>query len=151
MAPPSSTSRPPPNPSRGPMPSPPHSGRVRRARKGRRTPSNVAGPPGTRWSCSATSSAHSKWPPWGLTRTAHSPARADFEEALAMARDAGDPVVIGYTLAHYGTLLRVDGDAARARALHGELLTVARSLGDENLRAEAHYDLAMDAMSPTTS
>src|SRR5258708_6944863 len=45
----------------------------------------------------------------GLARpyTAHSPARADFEEALAMARDAGDPVVIGYTLAHYGTLLRV--------------------------------------------
>jgi predicted ATPase/DNA-binding SARP family transcriptional activator len=85
----------------------------------------------------------------GLARpyTTRSPARADFEEALAMARDAGDPVVTGYTLAHYGTLLRVDGDVARARALHAELLTIARSLGEENLRAEAHYDLAMDAMS----
>ena len=64
-----------------------------------------------------------------------------------MARDADDPVVVGYTLAHYGTLLRVDGDASRACALHAELLTISRSLGEENLRAEAHYDLAMDAMS----
>ena len=85
----------------------------------------------------------------GLARpyTAHGPAGADFEEALALARDADDPVVIGYTLAHYGTLLRVDGDVARARELHAELLAIARSLGEENLRAEAHYGLAMDAMS----
>jgi tetratricopeptide (TPR) repeat protein len=84
----------------------------------------------------------------GIARpyTAHSRARADFEEALAVARDAGDPLALGYILAHYGSVLSVDGDAARARALHGEMLKIARSLGDENLRAEAHYDLAMDAM-----
>ena len=39
------------------------------------------------------------------------------------------------------------GDAPRARALHEEMLTIARSLPDENLRAEASYDLAVDALS----
>jgi hypothetical protein len=79
--------------------------------------------------------------------TAHSPARADFEEALTVARDAGDPLALGYIMSHYGSFLCVDGDVVRARALHEEMLTIARSLGDENMRAEAHYDLAMDAMS----
>jgi predicted ATPase/DNA-binding SARP family transcriptional activator len=79
--------------------------------------------------------------------TAHSPARADFEEALAVTRDAGDPLTLGYILAHYGSFLSIDGDTARARALHEETLNIACSLRDENLRAEAHYDLVMDAMS----
>jgi predicted ATPase len=85
----------------------------------------------------------------GIARpyTAHSPARADFEEALAVVRDAGDPLVLGYVLAHFGSFLCVDGDAARARVLHEEMLQIARSLGDQNLRAEAHYDLALDALS----
>ena len=85
----------------------------------------------------------------GMARpyTAHGPARADFEEALAMVRDSGDSLVRGYILAHYGFLLCLDGDAARARALHEEVLRVARSVGDQNLRAEAHYDLALDALS----
>jgi predicted ATPase len=78
---------------------------------------------------------------------AHSPARADFEEALAVVRDAGDPLALGYVLAHYGSFLCLDGDAGRARALHEEMLQIARSLGDQNLRAEAHYDLAIDALS----
>jgi predicted ATPase len=77
----------------------------------------------------------------------HSPAREDFEEALAVERDAGDPLALGYVLAHYGAFLCVDGDTDRARALHEEMLQIARSLGDQNLRAEAHYDLAMDALS----
>jgi predicted ATPase len=85
----------------------------------------------------------------GIARpyTAHSPARADFEEALTMARGADDPLALGYPLAHYGSLLCLDGDAARARALHEETLRIARSVGDQNLRAEAHYDLAVDALS----
>jgi predicted ATPase len=78
---------------------------------------------------------------------AHSPARADFEEALAVARKSGDPLTLGYVLAHYGAFLCVDGDTVRARALHEEMLQIARSLGDQNLRAEANYDLAMDALS----
>jgi predicted ATPase/DNA-binding SARP family transcriptional activator len=79
--------------------------------------------------------------------TAHSPARADFEQALTIARYSGDPLALGYTLSHYGTFLCIDGDAARARALHEEMLTIARSLPDENMHAEARYDLAMDAIS----
>ena len=79
--------------------------------------------------------------------TTDSPARADFEEALAVVREAGDPLVLGYVLAHYGAFLSVHGDPAQARALHEEMLRTARSLGDENLRAEGHYDVAMDALS----
>jgi tetratricopeptide (TPR) repeat protein len=75
------------------------------------------------------------------------PARADFEEAATTVRRDDDPLVLGYVLSHYGLLLRVDGDATRARALHEETLAIARAIGDENLRAEAHYNLAMDATS----
>jgi predicted ATPase len=78
---------------------------------------------------------------------AHSPARADFEEALAVVRDADDRLVLGYVLAHFGSFLCVDGDVAGARALHEEMLQIARSLGDQNMRAEAHCDLAVDALS----
>jgi predicted ATPase/DNA-binding SARP family transcriptional activator len=76
----------------------------------------------------------------------HSPARADFADALAVARDAGDSLTLGYVLAHYGSFLCADGEAARARALHEEMLQIACSLGDQNMRAEAHYGLAMDAI-----
>ena len=84
----------------------------------------------------------------GMSRlsTARGPARADFTEALAVARDAGDRLVLAAALEHYGALLCLDGDLDQARALHEEMLTIARSLGDQNLRAEAHYVLAMDAM-----
>ena len=78
---------------------------------------------------------------------AGSPARGEFEEALAVIRDAGDPVVLAYVLSHFGLFLCVDGDRARARSLHEELLGIARSLGDDSLNAEAHYDLATDALS----
>ena len=75
------------------------------------------------------------------------PARAEFEEALAVVRDAGDPILLCYVLSHFGLFLCVDGDPARARGLHEEMLGITRSLGDGNQRAEAHYDLAMDAVS----
>jgi tetratricopeptide (TPR) repeat protein len=84
----------------------------------------------------------------GMSRlsTARSLARADFAEALAVARDAGDPLVAAVALEHYGAVLCLDGDLDQARALHQEMLTIARSLDDENLRAEAHYVLAVDAI-----
>jgi predicted ATPase len=78
--------------------------------------------------------------------TAHDQARADFAEALAVVRAADDPLILGYVQAHYGALLCVDGDLDQARVLHGDTLAIARSIGDENLRAEAHYVLALDAM-----
>jgi predicted ATPase len=76
----------------------------------------------------------------------HELARADFAEALAVARDADGSLLLGYVQAHYGALLCLDGDLGQARALHEEALTTARSLGDENLRGEAHYLLALDFM-----
>jgi tetratricopeptide (TPR) repeat protein len=84
----------------------------------------------------------------GIARAdiAHDQARGDFAEALEVARAAGDPLVLGYVQAHYGTLLCLDGDLDQARTLHEDALTIARSIGDENLRAEAHYVLAIDAM-----
>jgi predicted ATPase len=77
---------------------------------------------------------------------AGSPARGEYEEALAVARDAGDPVILGYVLSHFGQFLCVDGDLGRAQDLHEEMLGITRSLGDDNQLAEAHYDLAMDAL-----
>ena len=84
----------------------------------------------------------------GIARAeiAHDQARADFAEALEVARAAGDPLVLGYVQAHYGARLCLDGDSDQARVLHEEVLAIARSVGDENLRAEAHYVLAIDAM-----
>jgi tetratricopeptide (TPR) repeat protein len=84
----------------------------------------------------------------GLARvnSAHKQAGADFAEALSVARAAGDPLALGYIQAHYGALLYLDGDLDQARTLHQEALTIARSIGDENLRGEAHHTLAMDAI-----
>ena len=84
----------------------------------------------------------------GIARAdiARDQARADFAEALEVARAAGDPLVLGYVQAHYGARLCLDGDSDQARVLHEEVLAIARSVGDENLRAEAHYVLAIDAM-----
>jgi hypothetical protein len=81
----------------------------------------------------------------------HSPARTDFQQALTLAREAGDPFVLGYVLSHYGCFLCIDGDVRGARELHEEMLAIAGSLPDENMRAEAHYDLAMDAISADDS
>jgi hypothetical protein len=47
---------------------------------------------------------------------------------------------------YYGDFLSVDGDGTRARLLHEEMLQGARSIGDDNQRAEVHYDLALDAL-----
>ncbi|MDG4825269.1 hypothetical protein O7635_25770 [Asanoa sp. WMMD1127] len=72
-------------------------------------------------------------------------ARANFDEALAVARAADDPLVSGYVLSHYGLLLAARGQVAAAQSRHQDTLAIARAVDDENLRAEAHYDLAVDA------
>jgi predicted ATPase len=84
----------------------------------------------------------------GIARVynARSPAHEDFAEALAAARTAGDRLLLGYIQSHYGALLYLDGDLNQARTLHQGALTTARALGDENLRAEAHYVLGFDAI-----
>jgi predicted ATPase len=75
-----------------------------------------------------------------------SPARAELEEALGTARDSGDPIVLGYVLSHYGLFLCADGDVEHADVVHTEMLALTNSLDDDNQRAEAHYDLAVDAL-----
>ncbi|WP_179266563.1 ATP-binding protein [Asanoa hainanensis] len=75
---------------------------------------------------------------------AHEQARATFEESLEVAAGADDPLVSGYILSHYGLLLTVDGQPSEGQARHHEALRIADALHDENLRAEVHYDLAID-------
>jgi tetratricopeptide (TPR) repeat protein len=75
-----------------------------------------------------------------------SPARAELERSLAMLRDADDPLGLGYVMSHFGILLCLEGDVARARALHEQIIPIARRLEDGNQLAEAHYDLALDAL-----
>lgn len=73
-------------------------------------------------------------------------ARANFEEALAVARAADDLLALGYALPHYGLLLAMDGDVTGAQERHQETLDLASSLNDQNLIAEAHYELALDVI-----
>ena len=93
-----------------------------------------------------------RWGLWVMVRavsrpySAGSPADGEFKEALAVAREAGDPVFLGYALSHRGLFLSIDGDQAQARSLHEEMLAVARSVDDDNQLAEAHYGLALDAL-----
>jgi hypothetical protein len=69
-----------------------------------------------------------------------------FEEALAIARNAGDPLALAYVLSHDGLRLCVDGEADAARERHQETLDIGGTLNDENLVAEAEYGLALDAL-----
>jgi tetratricopeptide (TPR) repeat protein len=78
--------------------------------------------------------------------SAHEQARTDFAEALAIAQAADHSLALGYVQVHYGALLFLDGELDVAHARHGEALAIARSIGDENLRGEAHNALAMDAI-----
>lgn len=74
------------------------------------------------------------------------PARDEFEQSLAIQRESGDPISLGYVLCHFGMFLALAGDAARARALHEEIVPMARKLADDNQLAEAQYGLALDAL-----
>jgi hypothetical protein len=75
-----------------------------------------------------------------------SPAGAELAEALAVTRDMQSPLLAGYAQSHYGNYLCVHGDPAAARVMHEECLRTADSRGDDNLRAEALYFLAMDSL-----
>jgi tetratricopeptide (TPR) repeat protein len=71
------------------------------------------------------------------------PARAEFEHARELV---DDEMNLGYVLVHMGSLLLADGDVAGARALQEESLRIAEELGDPNLSAESHFQLAHDAV-----
>jgi predicted ATPase len=81
-----------------------------------------------------------------LSSAAREEARANFKEALSVARAADDALALGYALPHYGLLLAADGDVRQAQECHQETLDIASSLNDQNLIAEAHYELALDVI-----
>jgi len=81
-----------------------------------------------------------------LPPEARDEARANFEEALAIARYTDDPLALAYVLSHDGLRLCVDGDAGRAQERHQETLDIGGTLDDENLLAEAEYGLALDSL-----
>jgi non-specific serine/threonine protein kinase len=68
--------------------------------------------------------------------------RAHFEEALAIARQAGDASGMAMTLGHLGRLAMTEGDSARAQASLAESVELARTIGDTELLGMALCDLA---------
>ena len=68
--------------------------------------------------------------------------RVHFEEALALARQAGDTFGVATTLGHLGRLALTEGDTARAHASLGENVELARTVGDPELLTMALCELA---------
>jgi predicted ATPase len=75
-----------------------------------------------------------------------SPAGPELAEALAVSQEAQSPLLVGYAQSHYGAHLCLDGDLGAARTLHEQCLHTADTGGDDNLRAEALFFLAMDSL-----
>jgi DNA-binding CsgD family transcriptional regulator len=68
--------------------------------------------------------------------------RVHFEEALTLARQAGDTFGMAMTLGHLGRLALTEGDTARAHASLGENVELARTVGDPELLTMALCELA---------
>ncbi len=60
----------------------------------------------------------------------YAPARALYEESLAIRREAGDRRGVAGSLCNLGNVAHVQGDYASARALYEESVAVFRELGD---------------------
>jgi predicted ATPase/DNA-binding CsgD family transcriptional regulator len=68
--------------------------------------------------------------------------RPQFEEALAVARQAGDAWGMAMTLGHLGRLALTEGDTARADATLSENVELARTIGDPEVLGMALCELA---------
>jgi predicted ATPase/DNA-binding CsgD family transcriptional regulator len=68
--------------------------------------------------------------------------RAQFEEALVIARQAADASGMAMTLGHLGRLALTEGDTARSHASLAENVDLARSIGDTELLGMALCDVA---------
>jgi predicted ATPase/DNA-binding CsgD family transcriptional regulator len=68
--------------------------------------------------------------------------RAQFEEALAVARHEADASGMSITLGHLGRLALTEGDTARAHATFSENVELARTIGDTELLGMAMCELA---------
>ncbi|MGZ4648983.1 MAG: DUF4062 domain-containing protein [Kineosporiaceae bacterium] len=76
-------------------------------------------------------------------------ARAMLEEASRLFREVGDDWGVGLVLIPLGDLCLLAGDVATARAMHREVLARAEAIDDQQLRAQAHDQLALDALLAT--
>jgi ATP/maltotriose-dependent transcriptional regulator MalT len=72
--------------------------------------------------------------------------RAQFEEALALFRQAGDAWGMAMTLGHLGRLALTEDDTAHAHAALAENVDLARAIGDTELFAVALCELASARM-----
>ena len=72
--------------------------------------------------------------------------RALLEESLALFRQAVDDWGICLALIPLGDLWLLDGDVQAAIPLHEEVLRRAEAVDDDHTRAQAHDQLALDAM-----
>ena len=68
--------------------------------------------------------------------------RAQFEEALVIARQAADASGMAMTVGHIGRLALTEGDTARAHASFAECVELARAIGDTEQLGMALSDLA---------
>ena len=68
--------------------------------------------------------------------------RAQFEEALAVARHEADASGMAITLGHLGRLALTEGDTAWAHATFSENVELARTIGDTELLGMALCELA---------
>jgi tetratricopeptide (TPR) repeat protein len=74
------------------------------------------------------------------------PARARFDEALALFRSLGDTYGIGHGLEVLGHLARAQGDDARAAACYDEALTLAQAAGDKDMIGSLRHNQAYLAL-----
>ncbi|HVN13987.1 MAG TPA: DUF4062 domain-containing protein [Kineosporiaceae bacterium] len=73
-------------------------------------------------------------------------ARTMLEEASGLFREVGDDWGVGLVLIPLGDLCLLAGDVGTARAMHQEVLARAEAIDDQQLRAQAHDQLALDAL-----
>jgi tetratricopeptide (TPR) repeat protein len=68
------------------------------------------------------------------------------EESVRRFREAGDEWGVALALIPLGDVALLRGNVASARAMHEEVLASARAIDDDHMTAQAHDQLALDAM-----
>ncbi len=72
--------------------------------------------------------------------------REMLEESVRLFRQAGDDWGVALALIPLGDLALLSGDVAGAQAMHEEVLRHATGIGDDHMIAQAHDQLALDAL-----
>jgi predicted ATPase len=72
--------------------------------------------------------------------------RTMLEESVRLFREEGDDWGVALALIPLGDLALLAGDVPGGRAMHEEVLAHARAIDDDHMTAQAHDQLALDAM-----